>query len=306
MRQTNLSRRHFGAGLAAIVTAGVTASVPTPAAAQASVAVSIRRFAQTEPFPVNAFIVEAPDRLVVIDALLTETASRALRAEVDTIGKPLAAVLLTHPHPDHYAGLGNLVDGLDVPILSVAGVNDVARRDDDAKNDLIGGMFGPEWPSRRVFPTDIVADGEILRFGGIEIEVHDIGPAESFHDSAFVLRGANRAFVGDLAFGLMHPYMADNHNPDWTRALERLGAELPEDTVLHVGHGGAVTPGFLVWQATYLEKFEQAILAADWRDRVAAQAAVTAAMRDYLPGDDDLLFLMQLSIMPNAERLGVL
>ena len=127
---------------------------------------------------------------MVIDATLTNAASRALRRRVDEMGKPLAAVLLTHPHPDHYAGIGNLVAGLDVPILAVAGVDDIVRRDDALKNETVGPMFGEAWPTNRVFPTDIVADGAVLRFDDIELEVRDIGPAESFHDSLFVLRGA--------------------------------------------------------------------------------------------------------------------
>jgi glyoxylase-like metal-dependent hydrolase (beta-lactamase superfamily II) len=268
-------------------------------------AIDIHRFDQRSPFPVNAFIVEEATGLVAIDATMTNTASKALRAKVDELGKPLRAVLLTHAHPDHYAGLGNLVYGLDVPIISVAGVNDVARRDDAIKNQVIGGMFGAEWPRHRVFPNQTVKDGDLLTFGAMRFEVRDIGPSESPHDSIFVLQGPGRhAFAGDIAYGLMHAFMADNQNPAWRRAIDRVQSELPEDTVLHIGHGPAVTPGFLRWQSTYLDRFESALRDADWSDATAAQASVTAKMRDYLP-TDDLLFLMQLSISPNAERLGL-
>jgi len=267
--------------------------------------VTIHRFDQHTPFPVNAFIVEDTAGLVVIDATLTNTASRALRVKVDQLRKPLRAVLLTHAHPDHYAGLGNLVAGLDVPILSVPSVNDVVRRDDAMKDQVIGAMFGAEWPAKRVFPNRMTKDGDMLAFGSMRFEVRDLGPAESHHDSMFVLQGpARHAFVGDIAYGHMHAYMADNENLSWRRTLQRLQSELPRETVLHIGHGAAVTPGFLTWQSTYLDVFDDAIRSADWRDAAAAQAAVIKAMQDYLP-NDDLLFLMQLSIRPNADRLGV-
>ena len=170
--------------------AGAAGRPRTGAAAEPVGGPVVHRFAQTEPFPVNAYIIEGSAQSVVIDATLTNAASRALRRRVDEIGKPLAAVLLTHPHPDHYAGIGNLVAGLDVPILAVAGVDAIVRRDDALKNEMVGPMFGDAWPTNRVFPTDVVADGEVLRFDDIELEVRDIGPAESFHDSMFVLRGA--------------------------------------------------------------------------------------------------------------------
>jgi glyoxylase-like metal-dependent hydrolase (beta-lactamase superfamily II) len=299
-----VTRLEFGLG-AALAGVGAAAAAATGSAAETGAPV-VHRFTQADPFPVNAFIIEGGARSVVVDATLTNAASRALRRQIQEIGKPLAAVLLTHPHPDHYAGIGNLVEGLDVPIVSVAGVSEIARRDDALKDQIVGAMFGDAWPTNRTFPTEIVADGAVLRFDDIELEVRDIGPAESLHDSLFVLRGgAPQAFVGDLAYGLMHPYMADNRNPDWLRALARLQAELDENTLLHVGHGATLTPAFLAWQAGYLERFEQAMLRADWRDPASAEVDVVAAMQDYLPSDA-LLFFLQRSIAPNALRLGLL
>ena len=140
----------------------VAAAAVTAVSRNDSAGINIHRFDQRSPFRVNAFVVEDADGLVAIDATLTESASKAFRAKIDEFAKPLRAVLLTHPHPDHYAGLGNLVAGLDVPIFSVAGVNEVVRREDAAKNEVIGGMFGTEWPRHRVFPNTTVKDGDVV------------------------------------------------------------------------------------------------------------------------------------------------
>ncbi len=305
-QSSKLSRRSFGLGTAGAAIAGLTAP---GASAQTAIPgnTKIHRIEQDIGFPVNAYIVEGAEELVVVDALLTDTASKQLRAKVDAIGKPLQAALLTHPHPDHYAGLGNLTAGLDVPIYSVPGVNDVARRDDAAKDALISGMFGPEWPSNRVFPTEMVTEGDTLNFGsGLSFQVMDIGPAESFHDSVFLLEGEKPvAFVGDLVFSLMHAYMADVQNPSWRAALDRVQAELAEDTLHFVGHGMPATPAFLQWQKTYLEIFDRSIEAADWSEPEAATASVMQAMSAYLPSED-LAFLLQLSIEPNAQAAGKL
>ena len=42
--------------------------------------------------------------------------------------------LVTHPHPDHYAGAARLLAGLDVPIVATAAVDAVIRRDDAEKD----------------------------------------------------------------------------------------------------------------------------------------------------------------------------
>lgn len=304
---STISRRSFGLGALAAGTAGVATLRGASAQTAASGTTTIHRVEQQVGFPVNAYIVEGPEGLVVVDGLLTETASKELRAEVDALGKPLQAALLTHPHPDHYAGLGNLTEGLDVPVFSVPGVDSVVRRDDDAKDALISGMFGPEWPTNRVFPTETVTEGKTLNFGpGLSFQAMDIGPAESFHDSVFLLEGeVPVAFVGDLVFSLMHAYMADVQNPSWRAALDRLKAELAEDTLLFVGHGMPATPAFLQWQRAYLDIFDRAIDTADWSDPEAATTSVMDAMSAYLP-NDDLAFLLQLSIAPNAQAAGKL
>lgn len=301
--RSHFTRRTFGA---TAIAAPVAAFLPVRSSLAAAGVSRIHRFDQIVPFPVNAYLIEGPEGVVAVDATLTVTAATSLRRQVERLSKPLKAVLLTHPHPDHYAGLGILVADLDAPIVATAGVADVAIRDDAQKNALIGSMFGDEWPAQRVFPNETVADGEVMDFGpGLQFRAVDIGPAESFHDSLFIFEDENAAFVGDLAYSLMHAYMADGENESWRRAMKRLSSELPEDMVLYAGHGAPATPALFAWQRAYLDRFEAALKAADWSNPEAAGATIVAAMKDYLPSDE-LVFLMELSIVPEARRLGLL
>jgi glyoxylase-like metal-dependent hydrolase (beta-lactamase superfamily II) len=52
-----------------------------------------------EQMLVNSYLVHGPEGLVVVDGL-TISDARKVRALIDAAGRPLAGVLVTHPHPD--------------------------------------------------------------------------------------------------------------------------------------------------------------------------------------------------------------
>jgi glyoxylase-like metal-dependent hydrolase (beta-lactamase superfamily II) len=161
---------------------------------------------------VNAYLVETPEGVVAVDAMLTVSDSTRLRERVDATGKPLLAVLLTQSHPDHYGGLAQLVAGLDVPIVAPQGVHDVIRRDDPVKEEILRPMFGDEWARERTFPNTVVRDGETVTFGGVGFTVIDLGPSESPHDSPwFLAEDPRTVFLGDQMSGGMHCYLADGY-----------------------------------------------------------------------------------------------
>jgi glyoxylase-like metal-dependent hydrolase (beta-lactamase superfamily II) len=255
---------------------------------------------------VNAYLLEGERDVVAVDGTLTVSDGRALRARVEALGKPLRAVVVTHAHPDHYGGIVELVGPDAVPILAVAGVDEAIRRDDDVKEQILRPMFGDEWPRERRFPTDVVADGDVVSFGDISLRVTDLGPGESPHDSMWTLvqDGPPVIFAGDVAYDHTHAYLADGHFATWLEHLQALRASLPADTTLHIGHGGPATVELLGWQEGYIERFVAALRAADWAAPEQAHAAVVGEMRDYLD-TDALQFLMELSIEPLATKLGL-
>jgi glyoxylase-like metal-dependent hydrolase (beta-lactamase superfamily II) len=270
---------------------------------------TIRRF-QAGLFPVNAYTLETPHGVVVVDSTLGVSDGRALRAAADALGKPLLAVLVTHAHPDHYGGLASLLEGRDTPVYAAAGVGAVIRRDDEIKERILRPMFGDEWAHTRRFPDRVVADGERLTFDGATFRLVDLGPGESPHDSLWLLEGADgaaeHAFVGDLVYDHMHCFLADGEYKSWRANIARARRILSPRTTLHMGHG---TPGeaaaLLDWQEGYLAAFVDAVERAE-RAGLATEAfaaAVTADVQRYLPGAD-LLFLMQLSIEPMRAVLA--
>jgi glyoxylase-like metal-dependent hydrolase (beta-lactamase superfamily II) len=268
---------------------------------------TIHRFPRNQEVAfVNAYLVETASSLIAIDSMLTVSESRAFRGELEQIGKPLRAVLLTHAHPDHYGGLTELVAGDDVPIIAPQGVIDVIARDDAVKEEILRPMFGDEWAKTRTFPNTAIADGETLVFDDAAFTAIDLGPSESPHDSPWVLGEDERVvFLGDQIYGRKHCYLADGFFREWLHNIQRLRRSFPENAVLYIGHGGPASAADWDWQQNYITTFVDAVSTADWSQPEAARSSVVAQMTGFLP-TDDLQFLMELSIAPVAQQLGLL
>jgi glyoxylase-like metal-dependent hydrolase (beta-lactamase superfamily II) len=165
--------------------------------------------------------------------------------------------------------------------------------------------FEDEWPSTRIFPNTRIRDGESLTFNGVEFTVIDLGPSESPHDSPWILGAdAKTVFLGDQIYDHKHCYLADGFHREWLANIATLRERLPGDATFHIGHGGPVGADMWDWQRGYIETFLAATGDADWAQPEQAKAAVIARMKEYEPSDE-LQFLMELSVEPVAEQLGL-
>jgi len=255
----------------------------------------------------NAYLVETENGVVAVDATLTVSDARALRSRLEALDKPLLAVLLTHGHPDHYNGVTELVAGdPSVPVLATAGVDEVIRADDAAKEAQWRPVFGDEWPAERAFPSQLVEDGERVTFDGVSFTVHELGPGESHFDTYWVLEtGEKAAFVGDAAFHDVHAYMSDGHSGAWLDNLDHLGEALAGVDVIYPGHGTPGDAALLDDQREYIERYRQAVRELAMGQGTLtdeAKAELTTIMKEHLP-TTALEFLIALGADPVASEL---
>jgi glyoxylase-like metal-dependent hydrolase (beta-lactamase superfamily II) len=236
---------------------------------------------------VNSYLVEGADGVVAIDAPLLLSDGRAFRARLEALGKPLLGVLVTHPHPDHYNTIGELLAGESVSVIAHGDVAREIRASDEAKRAQWGPMFGDEWPASATFPNRTVADEESVEFGDLRFTAWDFGPGESRSETVWLLGDGDTAFVGDLAFNGTHAYLADGSTDVWLRAIERAEETLADVRTLYVGHGAPTGPAAFAEQRRYLMMVREAIgRAAGGRSELSEDEAnrIASLMESYLPG----------------------
>lgn len=243
---------------------------------------------------VNSFLVHAPDGLVVIDGQLTVSDAAKVRAAVEATGRNLAGVLITHPHPDHYAGAGLIAGG--APIIATPQVESVIRRDDDEKAAIVSAMMGDQWPMQRRFPDQLVNPGNTVDIAGLRFRVTESGPGESHADTLWWL-DPDTVFAGDIAYNQMHAYLFDAHYASWLAALAELEAQISDDVMLYLGHGEPAGKPVLAAQRRYIDSFVAVVTEHAGDDPEVRRGAVVDRMRIVVP-DERLLFLMELSIEP--------
>jgi glyoxylase-like metal-dependent hydrolase (beta-lactamase superfamily II) len=235
---------------------------------------------------VNSYLVEGAEGVVAIDAPLLLSDGRAFRARLEALKKPLLGVLVTHPHPDHYNTIPELLADEEVPVIAHGDVDREIRANDEAKRAQWRPVFGDEWPASATFANRTVADEETVELDDLRFTAWDFGPCESESETVWLLGDGDPAFVGDLAFNGTHTYLADGHTDAWLDALDRAEEALAGVRTLYVGHGPPTVPAALADQRRYLLMAREAIgRVAGGRAQLTEQDAnrVVSLMERYLP-----------------------
>jgi glyoxylase-like metal-dependent hydrolase (beta-lactamase superfamily II) len=270
----------------------------------------IHTYRAAEPgLNVNSYLVEAESGVVVVDTNLLVSDIGALRARLRALQKPLLAILVTHPHPDHFNGVAAVVQDQEVPVYAAATVGKVIEQIAEAKREQWSPVYGPEWPAQTYYPDVLLADGDRVQLAELTFTLREMGPAESHADSYFLLAADDRppvAFVGDLVFHGTHPYTADGHSASWLAALDLLAGELADVGTLYPGHGAPGGPGVLAEQRRYLLYYRELVRRlADGEPRLpeAAKAELAAGMQSFLP-DAPLTWMIGLGADAVAAELA--
>ena len=190
------------------------------------------------PFQSNCHIVACGEtrEAVIFDA--GDEPARILAA-VAAMGVSVKAVVNTHGHLDHIAGLAGVIDALAVPVFM--------HRKDEPLYQAAGQqalMFG--LPAPRVVPVQRwLEEGDVINVGNLRGEVM-LMPGHTPGHVIIVFSGESppHAIVGDVLFqgSIGRTDLPGGDHDVMMKTLERF-IPMPDDMIVHCGHGPDTTIG---------------------------------------------------------------
>ena len=166
--------------------------------------------------PVNSWIIETKNGIVVIDTQRQFSEAKKLLNEIEKINKPILGVIITHPHPDHINGAAALLNGTaNVPIYSTQLTFNIMKNDTGGYIALSKQLLPRnEYSDLVVLPNKIIKSGENITIDGITYHFEDLGIGEAGDMVLIYLPLQKIIFTGDIVNNLMHPFFAGAVSPE--------------------------------------------------------------------------------------------
>lgn len=227
---------------------------------------------EASAFLVNSFLLETRQGLVLIDTQFMSSTALQLIEVIRAHRKPLMAVIVTHPHPDHFNGTHAIRAAFPgVPILATEATREVIRATAEDKRQAWTPVYGEDYPQQVTLPDVVIEPGRPLVIDGLELQIDDLGAGESADITVVHVPQANALIASDLVYHHVHPWLAEGRTYEWLKQIDSVRERYPAVATLYPGHGPVADGDALLLQAEYLTTFRALVL-----DEVADLALPTA------------------------------
>lgn len=243
---------------------------PTTSVVLQSGDVTIHTFISAEALLANAtHVIEGPNEVVVVDGQFIVPVAMGFRAFIDSLGKPINRIYLSHDHPDHFFGVSAAFG--DVPIYALPETIEFLKEHGEEIRAARQLEFGPMVPPAIVIPTNVVEPGREV-IDGITFDLAVVRNAETETQLTIGLPDQGVFIAQDLIYSGGHLYV-EKEVDGWIEVLRDLIAS--DWSVFLPGHGAPADKAELEANIDYLQTAHR--LYTESADADTFKAAILAA-----------------------------
>src|ERR1700692_2538565 len=205
-------------------------------------------------FHVNTQMIEGPTAVVLFDGQLLLPYADEVASYVQTLGKPVDRIILSHAHTDHWSGLEVLTERFpDARLFALDGIADQLRARGTARLDSLRRIYGDKLATKVTVPTETITEGP-QEIDGVTYDFKRFVDGESDLQLAALLPELNVLMAFDLVFSPNeHAFTVVDHFDHWMIILEQLKAFQDYDTIT-IGHDTPVHGSAIDSTITYVKR----------------------------------------------------
>jgi glyoxylase-like metal-dependent hydrolase (beta-lactamase superfamily II) len=220
--------------------------------------VKVHTFISGEAFLANAtHVIESANSLVVVDGQFIVPYAMMFRGFVDSLGKPIERVYLSHGHVDHFFGLGAAF--ADCNLYALPEVIGFLQAAGEQIRASLAQVYGPMVTESLAIPSNPVSAGREV-IDGVTYEFVINTDAETDIQLAIKLPDQGIYITQDLLYSGQHMYITPNFD-HWISILE--GLESSEYETFLPGHGVPADKAEVRSNINYLQFAKGAFAEAD-------------------------------------------
>ncbi|WP_342338204.1 MULTISPECIES: MBL fold metallo-hydrolase [unclassified Rhodococcus (in: high G+C Gram-positive bacteria)] len=169
--------------------------------------------------PTTATIVSGPTEAVLIDAQYLEDDVRDLGDLIERTGKTLTTIYITHAHPDHYLGIGPLMERFpEAKCVALPQVVEAMKDNMEEHRQQWAMMFGDACVVSDALPDPI--EGDTLYVDGSPLKIIEVKQADIHPTSIVHIPAIDAVVAGDAVYNEIHPMLGLATPKEWQDWLE--------------------------------------------------------------------------------------